>query len=392
LRAQLLAAQQALQASEAQFRNIIEKNADGILVVDKEGVIRFVNAAAEVLLGRPAAQLRGEYFGYPLVAGHTTEVDILHPHAAPTVAEMRVVESEWEGLPVYLASVRDITAHKALEQRLQTYAQDLERLVNQKVQELESERAKTFHAAKLAALGEMATGIAHELNQPLTAMLFEADYLQLLTSQHIHARSFPAGFDVQELQQMGENLIADIQRCRVIIDHLRDFAQQSLGIPLELDLNQVVERCFLLLEQRLRYNGVITQKRLAAQLPPVMADFTRLEQVILNLITNAEYALEVRAQWQAARESPTTYQKVLEIITYIEDAAVVLEVRDNGCGIPLAAQPHIFEPFFTTKPVGAGVGMGLATSYGIVTEYHGEISFESAENQGTVFRLRFPRT
>ena len=109
LQRQLEQTWQALQASEARFHNIIEKNADGIIIVDQDGIVRFVNGAAEALLGRSADNLVGEMFGFPLVADDTTVLDIVCPRGKKTVAEVRVVESEWEGEFVYLASLRDIT-------------------------------------------------------------------------------------------------------------------------------------------------------------------------------------------------------------------------------------------------------------------------------------------
>ncbi len=123
LRQQLTQTQQALRASETRFRNVIEKNGDGIIVVDQQGVVRFVNAAAELLLQRGADELLGQLLGFPLVAGNTTELDIVH-HGESLVAEMRVVESEWEGQPVYLASLRDITKRKQAEEtlRIKDYA------------------------------------------------------------------------------------------------------------------------------------------------------------------------------------------------------------------------------------------------------------------------------
>jgi PAS domain S-box-containing protein len=127
---QLEQTRQALQASEARFRNVIEKNADGIIIVDQDGIVRFVNQAAETLLCRSADDLMGEIFGFPLVANDTTELDIVCPRGKETVAEMRVVESEWEGEFVYLASLRDITAHKQAENALRVSEERYRMLFN----------------------------------------------------------------------------------------------------------------------------------------------------------------------------------------------------------------------------------------------------------------------
>jgi PAS domain-containing protein len=120
-------ARQALQASRTRFRNIIEKNADGVIVVNKEGVVRFVNAAARTILGRRADELLGEMFGFPMVVGDTTELDLIR-NGDNTVVEMRVVESEWEGELVFLASLRDITERKRAEATLRCEYDNLQQI------------------------------------------------------------------------------------------------------------------------------------------------------------------------------------------------------------------------------------------------------------------------
>jgi histidine kinase len=256
--------------------------------------------------------------------------------------------------------------------------------VAEKVGELERERAKMVQMDKMAALGQMATGVAHELNQPLTAISFEIDYLELLARQADEAaRPFQMATDA--VRELAENLRGDVARCRRLIDHLRDFGRASGGEAVPVDLNGPIEDSLILVGARLREHGVDVQLDLAEVLPPVAADANRLEQVFLNLISNAEHALEA-----ASEDAPPEWHKVLALATRRQGGQVVAEVRDNGCGIPTELQPHIFEPFFTTKPVGEGTGLGLSISYGIVTELGGEITFESAEGKGTTFLLRFP--
>ncbi len=294
---------------------------------------------------------------------------------------------------------------------LDRYAEDLELLVAAKVRELEKERAKTIHTAKMAALGELATGVAHELNQPLTAMIFEIDYLKALTealppNQQDSSPENPCG----DIYQVAENLTEDVARCRRITDHLRSFGRISEGEVSHVDLNQIIESSFILVGQRLHHHSVTSTLQLDPELPLIMANPHKLEQVLLNLIGNAEYALEkMDGRIESGQVERPGYQKQLEITTYVspdpdqganadeqaekptdESSAVVAVVRDNGCGIPEAEQEHLFEPFFTTKPDGEGTGLGLSISHDIVTEVGGQIACQSTENQGTTFTLRFP--
>jgi C4-dicarboxylate-specific signal transduction histidine kinase len=278
-----------------------------------------------------------------------------------------------------------------METELQRYADHLEDLVEEKIRELEMERAKVVQSGKLAALGEMATGVAHELNQPLTAMLFEADYFAKLAEKAEEKEQDAVSIEIGELHDIGENLAEDVARCRRIIDHLRDFGRVSEKNAVPINLNQPIHDSFILVGARLRERSVHVELDLAADLPPILAGTHRLEQVFLNLISNAEHAMEaMEKRVRAGEVDRPGYQKTLTISTYAEGDTVFAVVQDNGSGIPPSAQEQIFEPFFTTKPMGQGTGLGLSISYDIVTEFDGQITYETADNEGTTFVLSFP--
>lgn len=280
---------------------------------------------------------------------------------------------------------------KRMEARLQAYTHHLETLVANKVRELELARVKMIQTSKLASLGEMATGVAHELNQPLTAMLFEAEYLKTTAQQVMNAGGNICFLNATELYRLAENLAQDIERSRRITDYLRAFSDISKGDVVRTNLNRAIENSFTLSEARLNQHAIVVQRRLRHDLLPVLANPHKMEQVFTNLISNAEYALEEMARRVKAGEVDLPgYEKILEISSGVENGHVIVRVRDNGCGIPYTAEAHIFEPFFTTKPVGKGSGLGLSTCHGFVTESGGELTFESAENRGTTFTLRFP--
>ncbi len=284
-----------------------------------------------------------------------------------------------------LEGITDITKRKQAEVKLLQYANHLEEMVDEKVRELEQERAKAIQLDKMAALGEMATSVAHELNQPLTAITFEADFLKTFASR-LSASEQSVEEIAASLAETAANFEGDIERCRRIVDHLRTFGRIAQEPPQPIDLNQPISDCFILADARLRHSEVDVRLDLVDDLPPILADPHKLEQVFLNLISNAEYAMEK----QAERESQRDYRKVLEIATAVEGEHVVARVRDNGCGIPPEDQKRLFDPFFTTKPPGEGTGLGLSISYGIVTEVGGDIEFESVAGEGTTFTLKFP--
>ncbi len=282
--------------------------------------------------------------------------------------------------------VQDITERKQAQEQLRRHAEELEEIVAEKMRELEEERAKAVQMDKLASLGEMAAGVAHELAQPLAAIRFEADYLQEVAEKidTDHQGDLNVLLDPGRVMNIGEGIARDLARCRRLVDHLRDFSRITQE-PLEsICLNDPIEDSLLIVGARLRNRSVDVQLDLAAALPPVLANTHRLEQVFLNLISNADHALAC----QAAKRS--SHKKILEITTSATDNQVVAKVRDNGCGIPEDVQERIFDPFFTTKPEGEGTGLGLSISHDIVTEFDGEITCESIEGQGTTFTLRFP--
>ena len=315
------------------------------------------------------------------------DYQIIHRDGHVRWVEIYSSRIEYHGEPATQTVFLDVTARKESEAKLQEYTHLLEELVERKVQELEQERAKIVQMDKMAAVGQLATGVAHELNQPLTAITFEADFLRQMAQQAIAEEcSLGDVLSPDQLDQVGADLLGDLARCRRIIDHVREFSRLSEGRPRASDVNQVIEDSFILLCERLRNHAIDVQFDLQEDLPLIMVDPHRLEQVFLNLISNAEHALEQRA----VEDAELDFRRMLRIATTSSDEGVVITVRDNGCGISEDVQKRIFDPFFTTKPVGEGTGLGLSISYGIVTEYGGEITCQSTEGEGTLFILTFP--
>lgn len=412
---------EALRESEIRYRTLFETMLQGVVYQDAEGYIISANPAAERILGLTFAQMRGRTSMDPRWrtiredgsdlpgAEHASMVALRSGKSVRDfvmgVFNPRTEQYAWisvNAIPQFhpgetrpfqvYTTFMDITESKALQIRLQDYAANLQTMVTQKIHELELERAKTLHTARLASLGEMATGVAHELNQPLTALLFDADYLKTITSR---ALDNPAEcvFTPAELYQLADNQVQDIARCRRIIDHLRAFGRASAPRTTSVDVNQVVADSFILMSERLKLHGIIVERHLADHLPLIQSDPHQLEQVLVNLISNAEHALlEMRRRITASEVVRPDFAARLTIDTFCEAQTLAIQVHDNGCGIPAEKHPYIFQPFFTTKVVGEGTGLGLSISYGIVTEMGGEVTFESQENEGTTFTVHLPLT
>ncbi|MEX6500642.1 sensor histidine kinase [Pseudomonas zhanjiangensis] len=272
------------------------------------------------------------------------------------------------GVWMTLAFLLLYLAQRRKNQRLQAGIRErLEREVTLRTAELREAQEGLVHAAKMAALGQMSAAMAHEINQPLTAMQMQLGSLRLLLDSGRQA-------DVHEGLQRIDGLL---QRMAGLTRHLKTFARKSpAGLKERLSLAEVLEQALQLLAPRLRSEQVELRTEIDAQ-ARVLGDAIRLEQVLLNLLHNALDAML------------GVEQRVLEVSIGREGEHCLLRVADSGGGIAADDLAHVFEPFFTTKPVGQGLGLGLAVSYGIVRELGGSLEAANGE-RGAVFSLRLP--
>ena len=236
---------------------------------------------------------------------------------------------------------------------------------------------KLIQAGKMATLGEMSTGVAHELNQPLNAIKLGSEFLLTMTEQ---GRSVPE----TQFQEVATEISKAVDRAAAIIDHLREFGRKSVVSKQRIDVNRAIRGVFTILGQQLKVHGIEVLTDLDETLPPILADENRIEQVLVNLVNNARDAMEARRGGEGAHSAG-----VLTIRSFVASDRVVVTVTDTGMGIPFKVRDRIFEPFFTTKEVGKGTGLGLSISYGIVRDYDGSIDFETTEGVGTTFKLSF---
>ena len=247
-------------------------------------------------------------------------------------------------------------------------------------QRLETEQ-QLIQASKLATLGEMATGVAHELNQPLSV-------IKTVSSFFIKKMNKRERIAEDTLSAMLVKVDGNVDRASKIINHMREFARKS-----ELDLepvqvNEVLERSFDIFRQQLKIRGIELIWDPQDNLPKILADPGRLEQVFINLLVNARDAIEKK--WES-----TGYKSEddkITVKTRKEGQTVVVELNDTGLGIPATIMDKIFEPFFTTKEVGKGTGLGLSISYGIIKECGGNIQVLPMKGEGACFIITFPIT
>ena len=267
---------------------------------------------------------------------------------------IRISPHEYPGEKVYLVTTSDITQRLETEQQL-------------------------IQASKMATLGEMATGVAHELNQPLSV---------IKTASRFFMKKIRKNEKIKDdiLLTMSEEIDTYVDRATKIINHMRQFGRKS-DITLEkVQVNTILEKALEILGQQLKVRGIELARDLEPNLPLIMADPDRLEQVFINLLINARDAIDER--WQSQPYPKDT--KAIRLKTRSNDGVVTVEFHDTGTGIPESILERIFEPFFTTKKVGQGTGLGLSISYGIIQDCNGSIRAVSREGEGTGFIIKFP--
>ncbi len=236
-----------------------------------------------------------------------------------------------------------------------------------------------IQASKMATLGEMATGIAHELNQPLSVIKTASSFIK---------KKAHKGEVIQEeiLKTLAEEVDSQVDRASKIINHMREFGRKSDVKKEKVDVNRSLNRALEIFSQQLKLREIEVVRDLEEDLPPILADSNRLEQVFINLLINARDAVEEKSE----RIECTGVVKKIFLKTSHKDGMVIVEIKDTGMGIPESNLDKIFEPFFTTKKVGKGTGLGLSISYGIVQDYEGTIKVETMGGEGSNFIVQFP--
>ncbi len=352
-----------LKRSEEKYRSLVESAEDFIFTVDEEGIFQSMNTFTagffggrpEQFIGKGLASLFPEKVAQEqlklvkLVYGHGKsvrgefEVD-MGEHKIWISANFMPLKNELGAVNSVLCIARDITESKYLERQL-------------------------INTEKLASLGTLAAGVAHEVNNPLGVILGFCDLL--LRKADKSSQSYE---DLKTIERQGLH-------CKQVVENLLSFARLGEGQSEHSDINECIEDIIKVVKHTLEMHSIDLVLSLAENLPLVRGDSRQLQQVFLNLINNSIYAMPTGGS--------------LKVRTYLERPArkVAIQVEDDGMGIKEEDVDHIFEPFFTTKPEGEGTGLGLFVSYGIITKYGGTIDCVSRHSstlkpRGTTFTVK----
>ena len=359
-----------LKKSEKKYNAVFNNIPRALFLLNRETLaILDCNRSATSLYGYNKGEMIGknfmEFFAEndreehkPLIKGlqNINRVKHLGKEERSFYVNINLTDSDYQvGPKVILAMVIDVTERIEAEQQV-------------------------IQANKMATLGEMATGVAHELNQPLSV-------IQMISNLFVRKLNRGALPDKETLSDVSSKLQSNVERASKIINHMREFGRKSALEVSSVHLNDVILKSLDFFSQQLRLRNIEVVLELEEKIPSIMADPNRLEQVFINLLTNARDAIEDKA----LQDPSSPGDKRITIRTHSNRRYVFAEVCDSGTGIPKELTNKIFEPFFTTKTVGKGTGLGLSISYRIISEYGGTIHSVSKEGEGACFDIRFPR-
>lgn len=348
-----------LRASRDQWQTTFDALDDGVALVDQGGRIQRSNVALSRMLSRPVTAAVG--------------VSIADALVGPSPELREYLTRAQTGRPAGPVTVRDAERRRILQVSafpantagaagwLVVVVQDITQRTAMETELIQSE--------KMAAVGQLVSGVAHELNNPLTSIAGLAEFLALQPGTPDRDR--------EHLEVIHEQA----ERAGRIVRNLLSFARKGPTDIGRLDLSELAKRVASLMSYELKLRGVELVVDLAADLPPVEGDRYQLQQVVLNLLTNAV---------QAVSGKPPNEARRVRLRTFVRAGDVCLAVEDNGPGIPEEAIPHIFDPFFTTKAPGEGTGLGLSVTFGIVEGHRGAIAVQRSPEGGACFEVTLP--
>ncbi|MGH7147386.1 MAG: two-component system sensor histidine kinase NtrB [Nitrospiraceae bacterium] len=346
--------------SEQQFRLIVEAAPNGMLLVDESGAIVIVNASAlhqfgyerEELLGKSVEMLipgpsrsdhrqhRAGFMKAPRARsmGEGRELFGLRKDGSEFAVEIGLTPIQMiKGMGV-VASIIDISARKRLEMQLR-------------------------RAERLAELGTLASGMAHEIGTPMNVILGRAEFLLQRTAD-------------EGMKKGLATIVTQVERITKVMNQLLAFARRRIPERRAVDLGEIVDDSLEMFQERIAQSRITVDKTIESSLPPVRADRDQLIQVLINLVMNSIHAMPEGGQ--------------LRLSLAREGSHLCLGLSDTGHGMPKEIRSKVFEPFFTTKDFGKGTGLGLTVVKGIIEEHGGTIAVESAVDKGTTFWIRLP--
>ena len=363
--------QQSFLRANTFLRKIIDSSVDGIIAADMSGNIIIFNQGAQRIIGYSAEEVIGEIHItriYP--EGLAKEImrrlrsDDFGGKGKMNTNRQSVVDRTGRQFPVNISAAL-VYNEKGEEMASVGIFTDLREQLRLK-QEIEDIYVQLFQSEKMASLGKLAAGVAHEINNPLGGVLM---YAGLMLEQIDRDHPF---YDDLKL------IVEQTMRCKDIVKELWEFSRPSAGHIGQIDVHQNIEQAIKILQNQAKFHDVEIVKNYDPGLPAIVGDNSQLNQVFINLLVNAADSID--------QKGTITITTAFVVV----DDRITVKFADTGSGIAPDHLNKIFDPFFTTKPAGEGTGLGLSTSYGIVRRHGGSVDVESTRGQGTTFTIGLP--
>ncbi len=385
-----------LRESEEKYRQIFENANDGILLT-VEGIVRFINPMIyemtgylpKNIIGKPFSDFMHVDFKDLIMDNHMKrlrgeefpdryDIKFINKKKKLRWFEIKSTVITWEGETAVLTFVSDITDRKKTAEELRNLNRNLEQRVQEELEKIRKQQEMLIQKSKLESLGELAAGIAHEINQPLGSIAMGIDNMLI---------KLQSGEITEEYtRRKTDSLFKDIERIRNIIEHVRIFSRDQGDAIIEpLSVSEVVFNALSLISRQYDSKGIDLQVKYSSRNDITFGNKYKFEQVILNLLSNARYAV-----LEKEKAEISDYKKIIKITTFANRKVCGMIIHDNGTGIPESIIGNIFDPFFTTKKEEMGTGLGLSIIYGIIKEMKGEITADSKEGKHTKLVVTLP--
>jgi PAS domain S-box-containing protein len=367
--------EELLKESEKMYRTLLKSSPEATVMFNSEGTVIEVSELTPGVLGycsksdvigksflhfiprTEIARIREIVDSSP-VSGkvYNFEIQLQRKDKSTFISELSFTSIEQSDLRErsYIVILRDVSERKHME-------------------------IQFIHNARLVSLGEMATSIAHEINQPLNIISLSLDNIlsEIQSDKPV---------DQEYMKTKADKIFNNIERIRHIIDHVRAFSRDHEDYEASLfDIHESIGNAVSMVSEQFKHKAIELSVDLDKKIGPLLGNMYKFEQVILNLLGNAKDAVEERKEITLIE-----YRMMIDIRTYRENDHVIIAIKDNGIGIKTSELDKVLQPFYTTKIVGKGTGLGLAICYRIVTEMNGTIDIESKRYEGTTFKVKLP--